>query len=202
MPSVEEIAEIGIYHLNHAEDAIISFGQGCEGEPSLQFENISAAIKKIREKTLRGQININTNAGFTAGIKKIVDAGLNSMRVSIISANDENYQKYYRAGYKLDAVKDSIHYALDKGVHVSLNMLYMPGFNDRITEFDAWKDFLSELPVQMIQIRNLNYDPDEFFKIMPRDDNFLGTNEFIRELKKFSAIGNFSHYLRSDINAD
>lgn len=197
-PTVDEIAEIGIYHLSHAEDAIISFGQGCEGEPSLQFENISAAIKKIREKTSRGQININTNAGFTVGIKKIVDSGLNSMRVSIISANAENYQKYYRAGYKIDAVKDSIRYALENGVHVSLNMLYMPGFNDRAAEIDAWQKFLTELPVQMIQVRNLNFDPDEFFKIMPRDENFLGTKEFLREIKKKFpkvSIGNFSHYI-------
>lgn len=198
VPTVEEIADVGIYHLNHAEDAIISFGQGCEGEPSLMAENISAAIKKIRAKTSRGQININTNAGFTVGIKKIVDAGLNSMRVSIISANAENYQKYYRAGYKLDAVKNSIRYALENGVHVSLNMLYMPGFNDRTSEFDAWKNFLEELPVQMIQVRNLNYDPDEFFSAMPDDKNFLGTKKFLHELKKdFPAltIGNFSHYL-------
>ena len=201
VPSVEEIADVGIYHLNHAAEGIISFGQGCEGEPSLQFKNISSAIKKIREKTSRGQININTNAGFTFGIKKIVDAGLNSMRVSIISANDENYQKYYRAGYKLSAVKDSIRYALDKNIHVSLNMLYMPGFNDRLEEFSAWKKFLTELPVQMIQIRNLNYDPDEFFAVMPDDKNFLGTRNFLRKLKKiFPAltIGNFSHYQGKD----
>jgi len=198
-PTPEEIAEIGIFHLKNAEDAIISFGQGCEGEPSLQAENISAAIKKIREKTSRGQININTNAGYTFGIKKIVDSGLNSMRVSIISANDENYQKYYRAGYKLDAVKDSIRYALEKNVHISLNMLYMPGFNDRESEISAWKKFLEEYPVEMIQIRNLNYDPDEFFAAMSKsEENFLGTKEFLRELKKtFSnlKIGNFSHYL-------
>ena len=120
------------------------------------------------------------------------------MRVSIISADAENYQKYYRAAYKIDAVKNSIAYALSKNVHVSLNMLYMPGFNDRIAEFDAWKNFLSELPVQMIQVRNLNYDPDEFFKIMPHDENFLGTQRFLRELqKKFPTltIGNFSHYI-------
>ena len=198
IPTVDEIANVGIYHLNHAEDAIISFGQGCEGEPSLMAENISAAIKKIRMTTSKGQININTNAGFTNGIKKIVDAGLNSMRVSIISANAENYQRYYRAGYALDAVKNSIRYALDKGVHVSLNMLYMPGFNDRESEFAAWKNFLEELPVQMIQVRNLNYDPDEFFKVMPPDKNFLGTKKFLRELhKNFPAltIGNFSHYI-------
>lgn len=199
-PTVDEIADVGIYHLNHAEDAIISFGQGCEGEPSLQFENISAAIKKIRATTSRGQININTNAGFTAGIKKIVDAGLNSMRVSIISARDESYQKYYRAGYKLDDVKNSIRYALDNGVHVSLNMLYMPGFNDRADEFAAWKNFLSDLPAQMIQIRNLNYDPDAFFAAMTADENFMGTRKFLRELQKnfpSLTIGNFSHFVRT-----
>ena len=199
-PTVEEIAALGIYHLSHAEEGIISFGQGCEGEPSLQAENICAAIKKIRATTSRGQININTNAGFTAGIKKIVDAGLDSMRVSIISANAENYQRYYRAGYSLDNVKESIRYALAKGVHVSLNMLYMPGFNDRESEFAAWKDFLTELPAQMIQVRNLNYDPDEFFAVMPPDKNFLGTKEFLRRLQKnFPAltIGNFSHYILS-----
>lgn len=199
-PTAEEIAAVGIYHLSHAPEGIISFGQGCEGEPSLQAENISAAIKKIRAATSRGQININTNAGFTDGIKKIVDAGLNSMRVSIISANAENYQRYYRAVYKLAAVKDSIRYALEKGVHVSLNMLYMPGFNDRTSELAAWKNFLTELPVQMIQVRNLNYDPDEFFAVMPPDKNFLGTKDFLRELKKiFPALtlGNFSHYLGS-----
>ena len=200
-PTVDEIADVGIYHLNHAPEGIISFGQGCEGEPSLMAENISAAIKKIRATTSRGQININTNAGNTSGIKKIVDAGLDSMRVSIISANADNYQKYYRAAYTLDAVKNSIRYALDNGVHVSLNMLYMPGFNDSESEFAAWKSFLEELPVQMIQIRNLNYDPDEFFAVMPPDENFLGTKDFLHELQKiFPAltIGNFSHYLPNE----
>ena len=196
-PTADEIADVGIYHLSHAEEAIISFGQGCEGEPSLQADNICAAIKKIRAATSRGQININTNAGFTAGIRKIVDAGLDSMRVSIISADADNYQRYYRAGYKLDAVKDSIRYALASGVHVSLNMLYMPGFNDRQSELDAWKDFLDALPAQMIQVRNLNYDPDEFFRVMPADKNFLGAKNFLRELKRARpdlTIGNFSHY--------
>lgn len=198
-PTVDEIADVGIYHLSHADEGIISFGQGCEGEPSLMAENICAAIKKIRAATSRGQININTNAGFTAGIKKIVDAGLDSMRVSIISADADNYQRYYRAGYPLDAVKASIRHALDNGVHVSLNLLYMPGFNDRQSELDAWKAFLDDLPVQMIQVRNLNYDPDEFFRVMPADKNFLGTKKFLRELKEtFPAltVGNFSHYVR------
>lgn len=49
-PTPKEIAQIGIYHLETAPDAIISFGQGCEGEPSLAVDNIVPAIEKIRKK--------------------------------------------------------------------------------------------------------------------------------------------------------
>ena len=58
----------------------MSFGQGCEGEPSLAADNIAAGIQLIRAKTKKGQINMNSNAGWTEGIKKIVDAGLDSLR--------------------------------------------------------------------------------------------------------------------------
>ena len=198
-PTVEEIVEVGLYHLTTAPEAIISFGQGCEGEPSLMADNIAEAIRLIRSKTKRGQININSNAGFTEGIKKIVDAGLDSIRVSIISANEDSYNAYYRAAYKFNNVKESIKYALDKGVYVSLNMLYFPGFNDREEELAAWINFFEELPVQMIQIRNLNIDPDVFLKIMPpQNGNMLGTKKFLQTLKlKFDnlQIGSFSHYI-------
>ena len=95
-------------------------------------------------------------------------------------------------------MKNSIRYALDNGVHVSLNMLYMPGFNDRADEFAAWKNFLTDLPAQMVQIRNLNYDPDAFFDAMTADENFMGTRKFLRELQKnfpSLTIGNFSHFV-------
>ena len=78
-PTPEEIAEVGIYHLQTAPEGIISFGQGCEGEPSLAADNIAAGIGIIRKATDKGQININTNAGYTEGIRKIVDAGLDTM---------------------------------------------------------------------------------------------------------------------------
>ena len=97
-------------------------------------------------------------------------------------------------------MKNSIRYALDKNIYISLNLLYMPGFNDREEEFDSWKKFFEELPVQMIQLRNLNFDPDAFFDRMPKAaGNFLGTKNFLTELKKSFPelkIGNFSHYLK------
>lgn len=198
-PTPEEIAEVGIYHLSLAPDGIVSFGQGCEGEPSLAADNIAAGEKLIRAKTQKGQININTNAGYTEGIKKIVDAGLDTMRVSIISALPESYQAYYRSNYALDDVKASIRYALDHGIYVSLNMLYFPGFNDREEELAAWQAFFRELPVQMIQVRNLNIDPDAFLEIMPEaKGQAVGTKRFLQALQQSYpelVIGSFSHYI-------
>lgn len=200
-PTPEQIAQLGTYHLEIAPEGIISFGQGCEGEPSLMADNISAGIKLIRQKTNKGQININTNAGYTEGIKKIVDAGLDTMRVSIISALPASYDAYYRSSYQLDKVKESIAYALDHGIYVSLNMLYFPGFNDRIEELQGWKDFLHELPLQMIQVRNLNIDPDVFLSVMPpQNSSYIGTRAFLAELQKefpSLVIGSFSHYVEN-----
>ena len=200
-PTAEEIAEVGIYHLSLAPDGIISFGQGCEGEPSLAADRIAEGIRKIRDVTARGQINMNSNAGFPEGIKKIVDAGLDSLRVSIISARDESYNAYYRASYPLDNVKESLRYALDHGVYVSLNLLHFPGFTDRAEELAAWQEFFRALPVQMIQMRNLNIDPTLFLRTMPEmAGEPVGTKVFMDQLhREFTqlVIGSFSHYVNN-----
>lgn len=198
-PAPEEVAQIGIYHLSTAPEAIVSFGQGCEGEPSLAADTIVAAIKQIRGRTSCGVININTNAGYTEGIKKITDSGLNSMRVSIISAREDTYQAYYRSNYTLREVKASIAYAKAKGVYISLNMLSFPGLNDRPEEITAWKEFIAETGIDMIQLRNLNIDPDSLWKIMPAaQEKPLGVKAFIHEIRKTFPklqVGSFSHYL-------
>lgn len=198
-PTAEEIAAVGIYHLESAPDPIVSFGQGCEGEPSLAADNIAAGIRLMRQATKQGVININTNAGYTEGIKKIVDAGLNSMRVSIISAIPETYQAYYRSNYSLDNVRQSISYAKERGVYVSFNMLFFPGLNDRPEELSAWEDFIAETQIDMIQLRNLNVDPDEFLAIMPDSGNRpVGAKGFIEQLSnKFPELilGSFSRYI-------
>ncbi|MDF2569296.1 MAG: hypothetical protein K0R55_900 [Sporomusa sp.] len=188
-PTAEEIAAVGLYHLTNAPEPIISFGQGCEGEPSLAAEAIAAGIRLIRSKTACGQININTNAGFTQGIKTIVDAGLNSMRVSIISAVPATYQAYYQAGYSLEHVKQSITYAKQNGIYVSLNMLLFPGLNDRLEEQTAWLEFLGDTGVDMIQLRNLNFDPDAFLAAMPTGGQPNGVKNFLKAITtKFPAI--------------
>lgn len=197
-PTPEEIAAVGEYHLASAPEAIVSFGQGCEGEPSLAFNNVVRGIQLIREQTNKGIININTNAGFTRGIRAIADAGLDSMRVSIISAVTKTYQAYYRSDYELADVKQSILYARKKGVRVSLNMLFFPGLNDREEELKAWIDFLDEVRVDMIQLRNLNFDPDLFLELVPlQPGKSLGVKNFLTHLQTRYPnllLGSFSHF--------
>ncbi len=197
-PTVEEVAAIALYHLSTAPDAIISFGQGCEGEPSLAAPTIAAAIRNVRDNTARGILNMNTNAGYTDGIRQIVDAGIDSLRVSLISAREETHQAYYRSSYSLEEVRASIRYAKQKGCHVSVNMLLFPGLNDQQVEVGAWQGFLQDTGVDMIQLRNLNMDPDELRAAIPF---FLepgsGIPILVRKLQDALPalqFGSFSHF--------
>ncbi|MBO8168533.1 MAG: radical SAM protein [Thermoanaerobacteraceae bacterium] len=200
IPSVEEIAELALYFFSQPDAEIISFGQGCEGEPSLQADLLSAAIKSIRSQTLRGTININTNAGYTEGIKKLCDSGLDAIRVSILSAIAEHYQAYYRPkGYTLKAVEESLQYAASKGVYTSLNLLVFPGFSDTEEQIKALVAFVKRTHVRMIQLRNLNIDPDIFCDRVNTRQDSLGMLTMINTLRQELPdvkIGNYSKPLQ------
>ena len=197
-PTVREVAEIAVYHLSTAPEAIISFGQGCEGEPALAAATIAAAIREVRGKTDRGVLNINTNAGYTEGIRQIADAGIDSLRVSLISAREETHQAYYRSSYSLVDVRASIQYAKQKDCHVSVNMLLFPGLNDQPAEIAAWREFLAETGVDMIQLRNLNIDPERLREAVPFFTAAgLGIPTMVRTLQEALPrlkFGSFSHF--------
>ena len=94
-------------------------------------EAIEEAIKIIRQKTEKGVINLNTNASKPEVVKRLFKAGLNSIRVSINSAQEKYYSRYYKPqGYKFNDVLKSIKIAKGAGGFVSLNYLVIPGFTD------------------------------------------------------------------------
>jgi pyruvate-formate lyase-activating enzyme len=164
VPRPEEIAEVALYHIANVPRAIVSFGQGCEGEPLLASGVIERAIRLIRKNTAKGLINMNTNASLPRRLAALFDAGLGSVRVSLNSARKRYYDAYYRPrGYGFDDVKRSIRLAGERGAFVSLNYLTMPGFTDSRPEHDALGRLLSSYRIDMIQWRNLNYDPLRYF---------------------------------------
>src|SRR4051812_46675228 len=95
-PTAEEIVEFTVPHLEMAPYPIVSFGQGCEGEPLLMWETIRTAILEIRKHTAKGSTNINTNGSKPASVAALCEAGLNSIRVSTNSVQKHIYEKYYR----------------------------------------------------------------------------------------------------------
>lgn len=196
-PTKEEIVELAARHLDRARDGIISFGQGCEGEPSLESRLLAEAVMDIRRRTHRGTININTNGGSAADLARLVDAGLDSMRVSLFSAREENFNAYHRPrGYALRDVANSIRLARSQDVVVSLNLLTFPGFTDRREEVGALVDFIGETGIQMVQLRNLSADPGWLAEAFPMREKTLGIQGLIRRLKAkhpHLRIGSFTH---------
>lgn len=195
-PTVREIAEVGAFHLGgKKKDNIISFGQGCEGEPSLEAEKIVKAIKVIRENTSQGTINMNTNAGQLKSLKKVVDGGIDTLRVSLFSAVPRHYEAYYRPqNYTLADVERGVAYGVNHGVYVSLNLLAFPGFSDRDVEIEALCGFIVRTGLQKVQIRNLNIDPDYFYRVcgfIPEKSRGMETL-FAAIHRCGAALGNYS----------
>lgn len=187
-PLPEEIAEIALFHFENEAEPILSFGQGCEGEPLLAASTIEKAIRLVRQKTSKGTINVNSNASRPEVLGSLFEAGLNNIRVSTNSVRERYYSYYYQPkGYSFKEVVESIDIAKKNGGFVSLNYLSMPGFTDSKEEFLAIKDFIATHQVDMIQWRNLNYDPIHYFKDLHLEKEALelvGMKEVITSLQK------------------
>jgi pyruvate-formate lyase-activating enzyme len=188
-PSPEEIAEIAIEHINNVKSAIVSFGQGCEGDPLLAAEVIEPAIMMIRSETRHGTININTNGSKPNILKILFDAGLDSVRISINSFRKECYNAYFRpVDYSLEDVTKSADMAENKGKFLSINYLNSPGFTDTPEEMEALVSFIKHHPIHMIQWRNLNFDPLRYWKTMYEAAKYgrpLGMKKALNTLRRF-----------------
>lgn len=166
-PSAEEIVEFTVPHLMHAPYPIISFGQGCEGEPLLMWETIREAIIEIRKHTPKGSININTNGSKPDAVKALCEAGLNSIRVSTNSARKEIYTPYYRPNnYQFEDIIESLKVMNSYGGWTSINYFVFPGMTDCEAEYEALRKLIKETNLSMIQWRNFNIDPDWYLGLL------------------------------------
>jgi pyruvate-formate lyase-activating enzyme len=160
-PTAEEIVEYTVPHLETAPYPIISFGQGCEGEPLLMWETIRDAIIEIRKHTAKGSININTNGSKPDAVKVLCEAGLNSIRVSTNSARPEIYHPYYRPNnYVFEDIIESLKIVRSYGGWTSINYFVFPGMTDTVAEYEALRKLIVDTGLCMIQWRNFNIDPD------------------------------------------
>lgn len=185
-PTAAEIVEFTVPHLIQAPFPIISFGQGCEGEPLLMWETIREAIVEIRKHTDRGSININTNGSKPNAVRALCEAGLDSIRVSTNSAQERVYMPYYRPNnYKFNDIIESLKVVNEYGGWSSINYFVFPGMTDSVAEYEALRKLIHETGLKMIQWRNFNIDPDWYLgKIGIYDaGEILGMRQLLQLIK-------------------
>ena len=186
-PTKEEIVEYTVPHLETAPYPIVSFGQGCEGEPLLMWETIREAIIEIRKHTSKGSININTNGSKPAAVRALCEAGLDSIRVSTNSARREIYMPYYRPNnYEFEDIIESLKVVRSFGGWTSINYFVFPGMTDSVAEYEALRKLIIDTDLCMIQWRNFNIDPDWYLgKIgVGETGEILGMKQMMELLKE------------------
>jgi pyruvate-formate lyase-activating enzyme len=184
VPTVEELCEVAVPHLQEAENAIVSFGQGCEGDPILQAGTVCAAVRAMRKETARGTINFNSNASLPDAIDALAEAGIDSIRVSLNSALENRYDAYYRQrGYTFADVVEALRRARRHGLFTMLNYLVFPGVSDRREEVDALKALVGGIGVDLIQMRNLSLDPTLYLGTLGVTGRGIGMVAMLKELK-------------------
>jgi len=197
VPTPEEVCGVAVPHLRRAARAVASFGQGCEGEPLLQWRLLEESARRVRRATSRGTLNLNTNASLPEPLVRLRDAGLDSIRASLNSCRPRYYESYYRPkGYSLADVRRAAAGFKSAGGFVSLNYFVLPGFTDEEEELEALCAFLEDCGADLIQLRNLNIDPEWYLAALrhePRGEP-LGILRWLSVLRERFPALRFGYY--------
>ena len=220
-PDVDECVRVAVPHLEGAGDGaldrasgaseeaepagrrnadqgrIVSWGQGCEGEPLLRAEAIAEAARAIRARTKKGTLHVNTNGSRPEAFPMLAEAGIDSCRISLNAAEPEVYEAYYRpTGYGWKDVDRGALEAKRAGMFVSLNLLVFPGVTDRPEQADALADFVARAKPDLIQTRNLCIDPEAYLAVLPAPRGEpIGVEALLERLRRARPglkIGNYN----------
>ena len=196
-PLPEEIVEFTVPHLLQAPFPIISFGQGCEGEPLLMWKAIRDAIIEMRKHTQNGCINLNTNGSNPKAVKALCQAGLDSIRVSLNSAQKHIYTRYYRPNnYEFEDIVESLKMVRSFDKWASINYFVFPGMTDTETEYESLCKLIKETDLNMIQWRNFNIDPDWYLGEMniTETPEIMGIRQFMNLIQEEFPQVKFGYY--------
>jgi MoaA/NifB/PqqE/SkfB family radical SAM enzyme len=195
-PTADELTELADWHLRGDDAAIVSFGQGCEGEALTRDDALVEATRRIHGMHPAATIHVNTNGSKPHVLERLIDAGLNSVRISAISFTDSIFRPYYRPiGYELDDVIACGRLMHDRGGQVCLNLLTFPGVTDVDDEVAATVRACAAMGVSQVQWRSLNVDHDWLLDVLPALPDGAGMRaayDRVRELLPGVQHGNFT----------
>ena len=170
VPTADELCEVAVPHLEKVPRGIVSFGQGCEGEPLTVADTLEEAVRAFRSRTDRGTVHLNTNGSLPDRLRRVAQAGLDSVRISLNSPCPDTYEAYYRPrGYRFSDVVESVRVAVGEGLYTALNLLVFPGVTDHPVEVEALERLVGETGLHMVHLRNLSIDPRLYLERVPRD---------------------------------
>jgi cyclic pyranopterin phosphate synthase len=152
------------------------------GEP-LARKGVVSFIKKLRKIKKLEDISLTTNAFFLSEYaKKLKDAGLNRVNISLDSLQEEKYKKITRGG-SLEKVLKGIDSALKAGLlPIKINTVLIKGINDDEVENFVRLALKSPLNIRFIEFMPSGEDLKDDYK-----DKFISVLEIKKSLaEKYS----------------
>jgi len=187
-PTPEEVADAASRHLAGG-GTLVAFGRACEGEPLLAVRVIEAAIVAIRERTRLGTIHLETNGSAPIALRRLCEAGLDSVAVRLASARAETYETIHRPeGFRFADVRASIANAVGAKISVALRVLALPGLTDRARELDALLGLAADLPAgSSLVLSDLSADPQRALRITGGTEAVIGIERVLDRLRTDAA---------------
>ena len=206
-PTTQDLIEVGSYHLEGArergEPGMVSFGQGCEGEPLLRERALRPVVAELHRRFADSTIHINTNGSRPAALGRLISSGLNSCRISVFSFRQELFEAYYRPrGYSIEEVMECARVARREGAQRTINLLTFPGVSDSPEELELTIRTLASLEVEQLQLRSLNVDPHWLLGRLPSQRAGIGLERMVERLRvelPALRLGNFTRPLERSL---
>jgi pyruvate-formate lyase-activating enzyme len=201
----EAVAPEGLLAAAHLAvgGVLLAFGRACEGEPLLAARLIEAAVTSLRRRTSSGVVHVETNGSLPAAIRRLIDAGVDSIALRVASARAETHDTLTGPeGFRLTDVRASLADAVDAGIAVALVALVMPGVTDRERESDALLALAGALPPgSRVVLRDLAADPERVRALLPTTEEPHGVERMIERLRAEAPHATLSTHVRPLVRA-
>ena len=136
-------------------------------EPAIFIEYVKDIAKLAKKKGLKNILV--TNGYFSKESFEYISPHIDAMNIDLKCFSDSAYKKY--CGCKLKPVLETIKRAYEKGIHIEITTLIIPGINDEKTEFEKIAKFIAKIDKNipwhisrffpMYQFKNKSMTPKE-----------------------------------------